>query len=37
MMEVAVAFENYAVGHQLGDRVQEKFLAGTDDTAPTLE
>jgi serine/threonine protein kinase len=37
MMEVAVAVENHAVGHQLGDRVQERLLAGTDDTAPTLE
>jgi hypothetical protein len=37
MMKVAVAVENHAVGHQLGDRVQERLLAGTDDTAPTLE
>ncbi len=37
MMEVAVAFESYAAGHQLGDRLQERLLAGTDDTAPTLE
>lgn len=37
MMEVAVAFESYAAGHRLGDRLQEKLLAEEDDDAATLQ
>ena len=37
MMEVAVAFESFAAGHQLGVRLQERLLARTDDLATTLE
>ncbi len=37
MMEVAVAFESYAVGHQLGARLQERLLTEADDSATTIE
>ena len=37
MMEVAVAFESYANGHQLGDRLRERLLATADDSATTIE
>lgn len=37
MMDVAVAIESCAAGHQIGARLQGGLLAEKDDSAPTLE